>query len=85
MEQGGRMNIRRSIGKKNRLRKILLYTKGGIDMATISFEREIKLSPRAVKKVIEISNEPVKEVKRNTNAIQALNKGEEILKQLFSR
>lgn len=58
---------------------------GGVDMATISFERDIKLSQRAINNIVKISNEPIKKIKRNTNAIESLNKGEEILNRLFSR
>lgn len=65
--------------------KIRVRINGGVDMATISFERDIKLSPKAVEKLIKISNEPVKNIKRSTNAMESLHKGEEILKQLFSR
>ena len=84
------MNIRRYRDKKIRIKKTIkikkmMIRKEGINMATISFERDIKLSPRAVRNLMKISNEPIKDIKRNTNAIQALNKGEEILKQLFSR
>jgi len=54
-------------------------------MATVSFERNIELNPKAIKNLKKISNEPIKKIKRETNAIEALNKGDEILKQLFSR
>jgi len=65
--------------------KIRVRINGGVDMATISFERDIKLSPRAIQNLVKISDEPVKNIKRNTNAVEALHKGEEILRQLFSR
>lgn len=55
------------------------------NMATISFERNIELSPKAVKNLIKISNQPIrKELNNNIDIISELKKGDEILKQLFS-
>lgn len=65
--------------------KIRVRISGGVGMATISFERDIKLSQKAINNIVKISNEPIKNIKRNTNAIESLNKGEEILNRLFSR
>lgn len=77
------MNIKRYKSNISVL-KIRVRINGGVDMATISFERDIKLSPKAIENLIKISNEPIKDIKRNTNAVESLNRGEEILKQLFS-
>ena len=80
------MNIKRCFKNvpKTKVKKIRKLN-GGVGMATISFERDIKLSQKAINNIVKISNEPIKNIKRNTNAIESLNKGEEILNRLFSR
>jgi hypothetical protein len=65
--------------------KIRVRINGGVDMATISFERDIKLSPKAIQNLVKVSNQPVKNMTRTTNAIESLHKGEQILNRLFSR
>lgn len=72
-------------GSNVKTSRIRVRINGGVDMATISFERDIKLSPKAVQNLLKISDAPVKNIKRNTNAVESLHKGEEILRQLFSR
>ncbi|MBY6838843.1 hypothetical protein FDF26_17550 [Clostridium botulinum] len=58
---------------------------GGVDMATISFERDIKLSPKAVNNIFKIINKPSKyEKEKNSNVMSEIEEGRKLLKQLFS-
>lgn len=59
---------------------------GGVDMATVSLERNIVLSPKAVKNLVKIVNEPSKyEKKQSSNVMNEIEEGKKILKQLLSR
>lgn len=67
--------------------KIRVRINGGVDMATVSLEREIKLTPRAVDNLVKIVNKPSKfnEQQYSNNVMNEIEEGKKLLAKLFSR
>ncbi|OSA89091.1 UNVERIFIED_ORG: hypothetical protein B2H93_16680 [Clostridium botulinum] len=80
------MNIKRY--KRNiSIFDIKVRINGGVDMATISLEREIKLTPRAIDNLVKIVNKPSKfnEQQYSNNVTHEIEEGKKLLAKLFSR
>lgn len=80
------MNIKRY--KKNMsLYDLRIRIIGGVDMATVSLEREIKLTPRAVDNLVKIVNQPSRfnEQQYSNNVMNEIEEGKKLLAKLFSR
>lgn len=80
------MNIKRY--KENvSIYKIRIRISGGVDMATVSLEREIKLTPKAVNNLVKIVNQPSKfnEQQYSNNVMNEIEEGKKLLTKLFSR